>query len=226
MLIKFLLFLYGTCLASFITLVTQRLELKQSPWRPARSYCDHCHQQLTWWQLIPIIGFIIQRGKCCFCHTQLSFFYPVIELISGLCLIQFCLPATYLSIMAGIILTSTLIFIAASDYFYQIIYPVSLSGLFSIPLLVPHQITTIDLIISGLLMFFLGLCWYFFHGIGEGDLEYLLCLLILLGWHSTTWIILASCLVTIVCFCLSTRSRLPFLPALTFFTAIIIAYLK
>lgn len=48
-----------------------------------RSHCPHCQKQLTWYELIPLFSFIIQKGKCRSCKSNLSFQYPIVELLSG-----------------------------------------------------------------------------------------------------------------------------------------------
>ena len=57
--LKLLAAVWGACLASFINTVIWRLLNQISQFDPQRSYCDSCHQQLIWWQLIPVIGWLI-----------------------------------------------------------------------------------------------------------------------------------------------------------------------
>lgn len=52
--LKLLAAVWGACLASFINTVIWRLLNQISLFDPQRSYCDSCHQQLIWWQLIPV----------------------------------------------------------------------------------------------------------------------------------------------------------------------------
>src|SRR5699024_12621278 len=77
--ICFLLFRLGTCLGSFISCVAYRYKLGISIIYP-RSFCDNCSQTLQYWQLIPIIGFILQKRKCYFCYQKISLCSTVIEL--------------------------------------------------------------------------------------------------------------------------------------------------
>ncbi len=82
MLIVIYLFVLGLLLGSFLTLVGLRAPLNKSIVKP-RSHCDTCGHVLAWYELIPIISYLIQNGKCRKCKTKLSIFYPIIELISG-----------------------------------------------------------------------------------------------------------------------------------------------
>jgi prepilin signal peptidase PulO-like enzyme (type II secretory pathway) len=49
-----------------------------------RSYCPHCRKVLRWFELIPVISFVVQGGQCRNCKARIGFAYPVIELFSGL----------------------------------------------------------------------------------------------------------------------------------------------
>ena len=49
-----------------------------------RSYCPECRKQIAWYDNIPILSFIILKGKCRYCHKKISLQYPAIELITGL----------------------------------------------------------------------------------------------------------------------------------------------
>jgi len=49
-----------------------------------RSYCPHCHQPIKFYQNIPLISFIIQKGKCAGCEEKISWRYPLVEFISGI----------------------------------------------------------------------------------------------------------------------------------------------
>jgi prepilin signal peptidase PulO-like enzyme (type II secretory pathway) len=49
-----------------------------------RSHCPHCGKQLKWFELIPLLSFLVQGGLCRSCGARLSFQYPLVELLSGL----------------------------------------------------------------------------------------------------------------------------------------------
>ena len=121
MLIIIYLFVLGLLLGSFLTLVGLRAPLNKSIVKP-RSHCDTCGHILAWYELIPIISYIIQNGKCRKCKTKLSIFYPIIELISGnifaLAYIYFGFSYNF---FVTIILGCLLIVIMVSDFNYMII---------------------------------------------------------------------------------------------------------
>ncbi len=49
-----------------------------------RSRCPHCKKTLKWLELIPLISFLAQGGRCRHCKSRIGFQYPAVELISGL----------------------------------------------------------------------------------------------------------------------------------------------
>lgn len=75
-------FILGMTLGSFYNVVGLRVPEKKSIIAP-RSACPHCGHQLTWGELIPVISFIIQRGKCRSCYAPISPIYPIVELMTG-----------------------------------------------------------------------------------------------------------------------------------------------
>jgi prepilin signal peptidase PulO-like enzyme (type II secretory pathway) len=48
-----------------------------------RSHCDHCRKQLGWDELVPLVSYFIQGGRCRYCKKHLSAYYPVIEALTG-----------------------------------------------------------------------------------------------------------------------------------------------
>ncbi|WP_054725338.1 prepilin peptidase [Paucilactobacillus hokkaidonensis] len=124
--LKILYFVYGACLASFLTLCAARIVTHQSIIVP-RSHCDQCNRQLRNWQLIPILGYIMQHGRCHFCHKLISAFSTINEIALGLFFTT--LPQYELTpSLAWICISSTLTFCAATDQFQHFIYSPSLIG--------------------------------------------------------------------------------------------------
>lgn len=75
-------FILGTAIGSFLNVIITRLKTKESI--KGRSYCAFCKKKLSWFELIPIISFIIQGGKCKSCGKRISLQYPLIEFFTGL----------------------------------------------------------------------------------------------------------------------------------------------
>ncbi|WP_242102789.1 A24 family peptidase [Lysobacter sp. M2-1] len=49
-----------------------------------RSHCPHCKAQLSWYENIPLLSWLIQRGKCRHCGAPVSVQYPLVELLTML----------------------------------------------------------------------------------------------------------------------------------------------
>ena len=69
----------GLVIGSLATLLTFRAITKQ-PFCFARSQCTNCLKTVQIKNLIPVFSWLIQKGKCTFCHNQISLRYPLIEL--------------------------------------------------------------------------------------------------------------------------------------------------
>lgn len=75
-------FVLGTIIGSFLNVVINRLKIKKSI--KGRSYCVFCKKELNWYELIPILSFVFQKGKCFGCKKKISWQYPLVEFFTGL----------------------------------------------------------------------------------------------------------------------------------------------
>lgn len=73
----------GLMVGSFLNVCIYRLPRDESLVRP-RSHCPHCNHQIKAWENIPIVSFLILRGKCSVCKAPISFRYPLVEALTGL----------------------------------------------------------------------------------------------------------------------------------------------
>jgi len=78
-----LIFILGLVVGSFLNVVICRLKTNETISR-GRSHCMSCKKKLNWYELIPLISFIIQLGKCKKCKKKISWQYPLVELFTGL----------------------------------------------------------------------------------------------------------------------------------------------
>jgi len=76
-------FIFGLFLGSFLNNIAIRLEKKES-YLFSRSKCPYCGKILTWKELLPLLSFIFQKGKCLNCQNPISLRYPLTEIITGL----------------------------------------------------------------------------------------------------------------------------------------------
>jgi len=84
----FTLILFGVAIGSFLNVVATRYDgdhfLFDATMIGGRSHCTDCGETLRWFELVPVVSFIIQGGRCRRCKTRLSVQYPIIELLSGM----------------------------------------------------------------------------------------------------------------------------------------------
>lgn len=74
---------FGLIVGSFANVVIHRLPLEQSIVFP-RSRCPHCLAAIRPWQNIPLLSWIVLRGRCAACGAPISVRYPAVELVHGL----------------------------------------------------------------------------------------------------------------------------------------------
>ena len=74
--------LLGLSLGSFINVCAYRVPRKISV-LSLRSFCPSCNHSLAWYELIPVVGYVIIRGRCRYCKERISSSYPLIEIISA-----------------------------------------------------------------------------------------------------------------------------------------------
>ena len=84
----FLLFIFGLVIGSFLNVVSLRYDGDHFVLDPrvigGRSHCPSCGRTLRWFELVPLVSFLIQGGRCRRCRSHLSIQYPIVEFISGL----------------------------------------------------------------------------------------------------------------------------------------------
>ena len=78
-----ILFLLGLCTGSFLNVVIYRLPRGESITFD-RSHCPSCGKQLVWYDLIPVLSYLLLLGRCRSCHTRISIKYPIVELLTGI----------------------------------------------------------------------------------------------------------------------------------------------
>lgn len=114
--------MFGAAIGSFLNVVALRYQenaaLLAGALFPNRSFCPHCKKTLRWYELLPLVSFIIQGGRCRSCNHAISWQYPIVELLAGLLLAilptltnRFTVPELIIIGLAGL----TFILLAAID---------------------------------------------------------------------------------------------------------------
>ena len=156
-------FILGTVMGSFYHVVATRLSCEESIIKPG-SHCPRCNHYLKWYENIPIISYLILKGRCSKCSSKIPLSYLVVEIITG-CLFSVCYHSFGLTIefLIGLIFISSLVIVIISDIEYMIILDEVL--IFS------------TLIISVLYIIFLGFndaAYHIYSGMGAFFVMYLI----------------------------------------------------
>src|SRR3989304_7044981 len=124
-------FIFGSIIGSFLNVVIYRYNSGNSP-LTGRSHFFSCGKTLSWRELIPIVSFLVSKGRCAECGVRLSWQYPIVETLTGLVFVAvFLLSKSVSETTLLLSIFSTLIVIAVYDLRHQII-PDGLVALFSI----------------------------------------------------------------------------------------------
>lgn len=77
------IFIFAICIGSFLNVLIYRLPRSESIVSPG-SRCPHCRHALSWYFNIPLLSYILIRGKCHYCGAPVSSRYFFVELITGI----------------------------------------------------------------------------------------------------------------------------------------------
>lgn len=77
-----LVFACGTMLGSFLNVCIYRLPRNKSLVRPG-SHCPNCQQPVRMWHNLPVVSYLLLRGKCPSCGAPISARYPLVEVLTG-----------------------------------------------------------------------------------------------------------------------------------------------
>lgn len=75
--------LFGSSFGSFANVYFYRIPRNLSLIKP-NSFCPNCNHAILWYDNVPILSFLLLKGKCRFCQSNISFQYPLIETLCGL----------------------------------------------------------------------------------------------------------------------------------------------
>ena len=114
-------FIFGCVMGSFYYVIAVRLSQNLSIVSPP-SHCEKCNHKLKWYELIPVISYIIQGGKCRACKSKISISYLLMELCTGtLFAVCYHVFDFKIDLLIALIFVSSLIIIIISDIEYMII---------------------------------------------------------------------------------------------------------
>jgi leader peptidase (prepilin peptidase) / N-methyltransferase len=195
-------FIFGAVVGSFLNVCIFRLPAKTSIVKP-RSRCPYCQHPIRNGDNIPLISFMLLRGKCRDCGGKISWCYPLVEFITAsLSLLLFLKFGLTLKFLIFFIFTAVLIVVTFIDLDHQIIPDIiTLPGIpifFILAIFgvkIPWMEALIGLLIGGGLLFAIALIYELLtkrEGMGGGDIKLLAMIGGFLGWKSLIFILLFS----------------------------------
>jgi leader peptidase (prepilin peptidase)/N-methyltransferase len=197
-------FVFGMVVGSFLNVCICRMPKNESIISPP-SHCPHCSYQIRWYDNIPLLSYLLLRGKCRGCGAHISLQYPLVELLNGILTLFIYLHfGPTLACAVLVLFCSALVVITFIDIEHQII---------------PDEISLPGIVVGFILSFFLKshtwlnsllgillgggsllLVAYSYQrltgkdGMGGGDIKLLAMMGAFLGWKAVPFIIFASSL--------------------------------
>lgn len=195
----------GAIVGSFLNVCIMRLPREESIITPG-SHCLHCNNPIKFYDNVPLISYLLLRGRCRHCKKSISPQYPLIEGITAIgSLLLFLKYGLSLSYLFYFSFVAALIVITVIDLYHQIIPDV-----ISIPgigvgllgaLIIPHITffnSLMGILLGGGSLFVVATLyqWLFKReGMGGGDVKLLAMIGAFLGWESVILTILFSSLI-------------------------------
>ncbi len=192
--------LFGLAIGSFLNVVIARVPARRSLWRP-RSACPGCGTAIAWHDNIPVLSFLVLRGRCRACGMPISWRYPIVELVTAAAFAMAYLafgPTPEFVVAAGLL--AALIAITVIDLEHQLIpdvitVPGVLVGLAAN--LATGRVSWLDSAVGVVLAggLFLAVILVSGGGMGGGDLKLGAMLGAFLGWQ----VVLVALFIGVVC---------------------------
>ncbi|MEX1302441.1 MAG: prepilin peptidase, partial [Desulfotignum sp.] len=114
-------FVFGTCIGSFLNVCIYRIPRNLSIVSPG-SACPACQKTLPLYTNIPVVSFLVLRGRCRFCGHPISLQYPVVECLTGFLAAGTCLTFGFtLEALVWFAFAATLVVVSGIDLAFRII---------------------------------------------------------------------------------------------------------
>ena len=187
-------FLFGLIVGSFLTVCIHRVPRELSIVSP-RSACPQCLKTISWFDNIPLLSFLVLRGRCRHCQASILPRYPIIELSNGLgyAAILWRFGWSWESFVYAIFF-SALLTITWIDWDHQIIpdvisLPGIILGIAAASTVLPTGFVNsiIGVLVGGgVLLFMAWISPFLFgkEGLGGGDIKLLAMVGAFLGWKA------------------------------------------
>lgn len=183
-----LIFLFGTIIGSFLNVCIYRLPGQENI-VTERSHCMSCGSVLKWYELMPVLSYVLQRGRCRRCKQSISLQYPLIELLNGVLYVWIFVRTgmTWESVLFALC-ASVLLVIGVIDFRTFEIPPgcnVIIAGLGAVHLFLDsaHALSYVSGFFAVSTLFVIIWLVTRGNGIGGGDIKLMAAAGLLLGWQ-------------------------------------------
>jgi leader peptidase (prepilin peptidase)/N-methyltransferase len=198
-------FVMACCIGSFFNVVIYRLPAEESIVRPG-SHCPKCNRPLAFYENIPLLSYLVLRGKCRTCRAPISFRYPLVEAITGLlALLLFRMHGLHAQFLIEFVFVSLLVLITFIDLdTYTIPNVLSLSGIVAglVFSFFSTRVTWLDallgLALGGGFLYLIAIGYeYLRHqeGLGMGDVKLLGMIGTFVGWPGVVFTVFSASVV-------------------------------
>ena len=182
---------FGACIGSFLNVCIYRLPRRESLLWPG-SRCTSCGRSLSWYENVPILGWIVLGGRCRTCRAHVSWMYPAVEVITALTFLSAYLLYGLTPLAAvRVLFACALIVLFVTDLQHKILPNViTLPGIvvgFACSLFLPPgwRDSLIGIVVGGGVLFAIAETYYRVRGeegLGMGDVKLLGMIGAFLGW--------------------------------------------
>jgi leader peptidase (prepilin peptidase)/N-methyltransferase len=181
----------GLVVGSFLNVCIYRLPRRESINWPG-SHCTACHRPLSWYENVPIVSWLVLRGRCRSCGERISVIYPLVELITGVLFVAGYWIYGWTPMLAvRLVFACAMVVLFAIDLRHHLLPNViTVPGVvlgFLLSLFLPPgwKASFIGLIAGGGVLFAIAEGYYRLRGIeglGMGDVKMLAMIGAFLGW--------------------------------------------
>ena len=189
-LILTILTVFGLCVGSFLNVLIYRIP-KGEEFVKTPSHCMTCGHNLSWYENIPVVSWLLQGGKCRACGVKLSVQYPIVEALNGAMwlLTGLLYRGDWLTVGLYCVLFSMLLVLSVIDWRTFTIpnginLVIFLLGVVRLITDLDHWVSYVIGLVSVSLVFLLMHLATHGNGLGMGDVKLVAGAGLLLGWSS------------------------------------------
>lgn len=198
----------GAAVGSFLNVVISR-SLTNESWIWGRSHCDECQKQISWYDNIPLLSYLLLRARCRHCRKSIALTHPVVEFLVGSLFVWWYISISFIFTLTQhpFIILQPLFWLVVGLLLVAIfVYDLLYSQILVLPVVILTCLTVIyrlalvgfgvmqmnDLALAGLGMvlavtFIWGIrktAWLIYkkEAMGDGDVTLIAPLALLMGW--------------------------------------------